>query len=294
MAVQGVLANRLRSLLTMLGITIGVAAVIILVAVGHGSSVAVQQQIEALGTNIVTIQPGGFGFGRGSGGRAELVHAVHAEGRQGAARTRARRPTSSRSRRSSTATSPRPSAPRATRPASSSARRRRTPKRGSRRSKPARSSPRRTRSEHARVVVLGQTVVTNLFGCAEPARADDQAERHRLHGRRRPHVEGHERHPGPGRHRHRSADDHAGPAHRRQQRPEPDHRPGEVRARRRTRPRPRRPTILTPTHSIERHRRTSACSTRRRCCRRRRRRTTSSPCCSPRSPRSRCSSAGSA
>ena len=68
MAVQGVAANRLRSLLTMLGITIGVAAVIILVAVGNGSAVAVQQQIEGLGTNIVTIQPGGFGFGRGSGG----------------------------------------------------------------------------------------------------------------------------------------------------------------------------------------------------------------------------------
>jgi putative ABC transport system permease protein len=66
MAVQGVLANRLRSLLTMLGITIGVAAVIILVAVGHGSAVAVQQRIESLGTNVVTIMPG-FSFGRGSG-----------------------------------------------------------------------------------------------------------------------------------------------------------------------------------------------------------------------------------
>ena len=50
MAIQGVLANRLRSVLTMLGITIGVAAVIILVAVGHGSQVAVQKQIEGLGT----------------------------------------------------------------------------------------------------------------------------------------------------------------------------------------------------------------------------------------------------
>jgi putative ABC transport system permease protein len=67
MAVQGVLTNRLRSLLTMLGITIGVAAVIILVAVGHGSAVAVQQRIESLGTNVVTIMPG-FSFGRGSGG----------------------------------------------------------------------------------------------------------------------------------------------------------------------------------------------------------------------------------
>ena len=69
MAWQGVLTNRLRSLLTMLGITIGVAAVIVLVAVGNGSAVAVQNQIEGLGTNLVTIMPGGFGFGRGSGGR---------------------------------------------------------------------------------------------------------------------------------------------------------------------------------------------------------------------------------
>ena len=69
MAVQGVLANRMRSLLTMLGITIGVAAVIVLVAVGNGSGAAVRQQIEGLGTNIVTVMPGGFGFGRGSGGR---------------------------------------------------------------------------------------------------------------------------------------------------------------------------------------------------------------------------------
>jgi putative ABC transport system permease protein len=67
MALQGLLANRLRSLLTMLGITIGVAAVIILVAVGHGSQVAVQKQIEGLGTNVVSIIPG-FSFGRGSGG----------------------------------------------------------------------------------------------------------------------------------------------------------------------------------------------------------------------------------
>jgi putative ABC transport system permease protein len=68
MAVQGVLANRLRSLLTMLGITIGVASVIILVAVGRGSAAAVEQRIESLGTNMVTIQPGGFGaFRRGAG-----------------------------------------------------------------------------------------------------------------------------------------------------------------------------------------------------------------------------------
>jgi putative ABC transport system permease protein len=68
MAVQGLAANRLRTLLTMLGITIGVASVIVLVAVGHGSAVRVNSQIESLGTNTLTVMPaGGFGFG-GRGG----------------------------------------------------------------------------------------------------------------------------------------------------------------------------------------------------------------------------------
>ena len=49
MAVQGLISNRLRTLLTMLGITIGVASVIVLVAVGHGSAVKVNSQIESLG-----------------------------------------------------------------------------------------------------------------------------------------------------------------------------------------------------------------------------------------------------
>jgi len=54
----------MRSVLTLLGVTIGVAAVILLVAVGHGSAAAVQAQIEGLGTNMLTIQAGGRTFGR--------------------------------------------------------------------------------------------------------------------------------------------------------------------------------------------------------------------------------------
>ena len=69
-AVRGLLANRLRSALTMLGILIGVGAVIILVAVGNGSSKAVQKRIEGLGTNTLTVFRGSFG--RGAGGRARL------------------------------------------------------------------------------------------------------------------------------------------------------------------------------------------------------------------------------
>ncbi len=58
-ALRGVAANKLRSGLTVLGILIGVGAVILLVAVGNGSSRAIQASIERLGTNTLTIQAGG-------------------------------------------------------------------------------------------------------------------------------------------------------------------------------------------------------------------------------------------
>ncbi len=65
LAGQGLLANRLRSGLTMLGILIGVAAVILLVAVGNGTSIQVQTQVNALGSNIVYIYPS---TSKGAGG----------------------------------------------------------------------------------------------------------------------------------------------------------------------------------------------------------------------------------
>ena len=63
-AVRGLNANKLRSALTVLGILIGVGAVILLVAVGTGSSQAVQNKIKLLGTNTITIVNRGR-FGRG-------------------------------------------------------------------------------------------------------------------------------------------------------------------------------------------------------------------------------------
>jgi putative ABC transport system permease protein len=57
-ALRGISANKLRSGLTVLGILIGVAAVILLVAVGNGSAKAIQAQIESLGTNTLTITAG--------------------------------------------------------------------------------------------------------------------------------------------------------------------------------------------------------------------------------------------
>ncbi|MDW5323704.1 ABC transporter permease [Plantactinospora sp. KLBMP9567] len=55
-AIRGIGANKLRSGLTMLGILIGVAAVILLVAVGNGSARQVADRIEALGTKTLTVQ----------------------------------------------------------------------------------------------------------------------------------------------------------------------------------------------------------------------------------------------
>src|SRR5579872_7139520 len=63
-AVQGILSNKLRAMLTMLGILIGVGAVILVVAVGNGSSKQVESRLSALGTNTLTVFSGG-GFGRG-------------------------------------------------------------------------------------------------------------------------------------------------------------------------------------------------------------------------------------
>ncbi len=64
MALRGISSNWLRSLLTMLGVLIGVAAVIVLLAVGTGSSQAVESQIDKLGTNTLTVfSSGRFGSG---------------------------------------------------------------------------------------------------------------------------------------------------------------------------------------------------------------------------------------
>jgi len=57
-ALSAIRANKLRSILTMLGIVIGVAAVITMVALGTGAQKAVQDQIQALGTNLLSVYSG--------------------------------------------------------------------------------------------------------------------------------------------------------------------------------------------------------------------------------------------
>jgi len=57
-AAQAIGRNKMRSALTMLGVFIGVAALIVMVAVGEGADEQVRKQIEGLGTNVVVILPG--------------------------------------------------------------------------------------------------------------------------------------------------------------------------------------------------------------------------------------------
>ncbi|MBX9928909.1 MAG: ABC transporter permease, partial [Gemmatimonadaceae bacterium] len=75
LALGALRANKLRSLLTMLGIVIGVAAVIAVVALGTGAQKAVKDRISALGTTLLTVTPGqmfGGGIARGDT-RAKLT-----------------------------------------------------------------------------------------------------------------------------------------------------------------------------------------------------------------------------
>jgi len=66
-ALTALTVNKMRTFLTMLGIVIGVAAVIALVAVGEGAQAAVVSNLQGLGTNLLTVSPAmSFGFsGRG-------------------------------------------------------------------------------------------------------------------------------------------------------------------------------------------------------------------------------------
>ncbi|HYH95085.1 ABC transporter permease [Hyalangium sp.] len=67
-ALDAIVANKLRSLLTMLGVVIGIAAVITMVALGEGAQRSVEARLKTLGANVLTVRPGqsfAGGLGRG-------------------------------------------------------------------------------------------------------------------------------------------------------------------------------------------------------------------------------------
>lgn len=71
---QALKANKMRSFLTMLGIIIGVAAVILMMAIGQGAQDRVLAQINSLGSNLLMVLPGAAGqYVRGSGGSVNTM-----------------------------------------------------------------------------------------------------------------------------------------------------------------------------------------------------------------------------
>lgn len=77
MAFKAISGNKVRAFLTMLGVIIGVMSVIVLIAIGHGTTASVTESIASMGTNLLTVSiqtrrvgmgmPGGFGGGSSSG-----------------------------------------------------------------------------------------------------------------------------------------------------------------------------------------------------------------------------------
>jgi macrolide transport system ATP-binding/permease protein len=79
-ALQAIFRNKMRSALTMLGVFIGVAALIAMVDVGQGANDSVRKQIESLGTNLLVVLPGATtsGGARGGSGSASTLTVVDA------------------------------------------------------------------------------------------------------------------------------------------------------------------------------------------------------------------------
>src|SRR5439155_19301440 len=83
-AFRALVRNKMRAALTMLGIIIGVAAVIAMVSIGQGAQASVQAQIESIGTNLLFVSAGaqnvgGVSSGTGdSGSKTLTVEAIEA------------------------------------------------------------------------------------------------------------------------------------------------------------------------------------------------------------------------
>lgn len=82
-ALRGIVTNKLRAALTMLGVAIGVGAVIAMISVGSGATSSVTSRIQSLGTNLLTVSPGAagglFGGARQAAGTARSLTLEDAE-----------------------------------------------------------------------------------------------------------------------------------------------------------------------------------------------------------------------
>ena len=69
-AISAIKRNKTRSFLTMLGIIIGVASVIAMLAIGEGSNTSIQEQISSMGTNLINVMPASKNSGGVQQGRS--------------------------------------------------------------------------------------------------------------------------------------------------------------------------------------------------------------------------------
>ncbi len=291
-ALGGLLANRLRSALTILGLAIGVASVIVLIAVGNGSAQTVQKSIESLGSNVLLVTQS---FTLGGSGASNAAPKPLTQQDVDALNNKVFAPdvvSASPVVNAGSVTlvhngvSYSPSSFVGTTPAYLTAH--------TYQIAAGENLTSADVAKRARVMVIGPTVVTNLFAGSDPIGQSVQANGVTYTVVGVTVSKGLKRRAGPGRRRVRADHRGAGHTHRLRQ-PRLDHDPGEVT--RRAQRRPGRGDVGARSHSTTSPTpppQTFASSTRARSWRRRARRATSSPPCSARSRRSRCWSVGSA
>ena len=73
-AFRALMANKMRSFLTILGIVIGVSAVVALLSIGKGATASVTSQVEGIGSNLLTVMPGQLTQGLSQGQQARLYY----------------------------------------------------------------------------------------------------------------------------------------------------------------------------------------------------------------------------
>lgn len=78
-AIRALRANKLRSILTMLGIVIGVATVVALLSIGKGATASITDQIQSTGSNLLTVSPGRMQRGPGEGESRRASHLYYTD-----------------------------------------------------------------------------------------------------------------------------------------------------------------------------------------------------------------------
>jgi len=73
-AIAAIRRNKMRSFLTMLGIVIGVAAVIAMLAIGQGSNASIRETISSMGTNLINVMPASQNRGGVHQGAFSITH----------------------------------------------------------------------------------------------------------------------------------------------------------------------------------------------------------------------------